>query len=369
MSRIYDNWERLVGATLKREEFRELARGPSFSSTSSDFSSRFSFSSPIHNHIPLTPEASSSSSIPFYSGESSGESLPKPRSEDGQPNANAKPIRFEELKKATRNFRPDRILGKGGVGPVFKGWINEQTLTSTNPGSGMTVAIKKWNPNGIKRFKEEWLTEVKHLGYFRHPNLIKLIAFCAEGDNLLLVYEFMPKGSLDNHLFRSHQCLSWSTRIKIAVDTARGLSFSHDAKNKVIHRNLKSAHILLDEDFNAKLSGFGLAKDGPPDDETHVSTQVTGTSGYIAPEYLATELLSGRWGFEISADDEQVLVDWTRSYLSKKKEVNRVVDPKLEGQYPLEGAVTVLNLALQCVSDNPRSRPRMAEVLATLERL
>ncbi|CAI9779319.1 unnamed protein product [Fraxinus pennsylvanica] len=103
---------------------------------------------------------------------------------------------------------------------------------------------------------------------------------------------------------RGHQCLSWSTRIKIAVDTARGLSFLHDAKNKVIHRNLKPSSILLDEDFNAKLSGFSPAKDGPPDDKTHGSTRVMGTCGYIAPEYLPTELLSGRWGFEISADDE-----------------------------------------------------------------
>ncbi|CAI9779318.1 unnamed protein product [Fraxinus pennsylvanica] len=326
--------------------------------------------------------ASSSPNITFYSGESSGESLPKPRSEDGQPYANAKPIPFKELKNATRNFRPDRILGEGGFGLVFKGWINERTLTAAKPGSGMTVAIKKWNPNSVK----EWLTEVNYLSHFRHPNLIKLIAYCTEGDNLLLVYEFMPKGSLDNHFFRRHQCLSWSTRIKVAVDTARGLSFLHDAKNKVIHRNLKSSDILLDEHFNAKLSGFGLAEDGPHDDKTHVSSKVMGLYGYVAPEYLATghltekcdvysfgvvllELLSGRRASEISADEEQLLVDWTRSYLSKKKEVNRVVDPKLKGQYPLEGVVIVSNLALQCLSSNPKSRPRMAEVLATLERL
>ncbi|CAI9779321.1 unnamed protein product [Fraxinus pennsylvanica] len=289
--------------------------------------------------------ASSSSSIPFYSG-------------DGQPNANAKPIRFKELKKATRNFRPDRILGKGGVGLVFKGWINEHTLTAANPGSGMTVAIKK-------QFEEEWLREVKYLEYFRHPNLIKLIAYCAEGDKLLLVYEFMPKGSLDNHLFGSHQCLSWSTRIKVAVDTARGLSFLHDAKNNVIHRNLKSAHILLDEHFNAMLSGFDLATDGPPDHKTHVSTRVIGTHGYVAPEYLATghlaencdvygfgvvllELLSGRRASAITTAKDYLLPDRIKLYFSKKEEVNRVVDPKLKGQYPLEEPVIVSNLALQC---------------------
>ncbi|CAI9779323.1 unnamed protein product [Fraxinus pennsylvanica] len=165
------------------------------------------------------------------------------------------------------------------------------------------------------------------------------------------------------------KCLSWSTRIKVAVDTARGLSFLHDAKNKVINRNLKSSNILLDEDFNAKLSDFILAKDGPPDDKTHVSTQVIGTYGYAAPAYISTEFLSGCQAFEISTDEDHLLVDWARSHLSKKKKkkVYRVVDPKLEGQYPLEGAVIVSNLALQGVSDNPRSRPRMAEVLAALE--
>ncbi|XP_022849589.1 probable serine/threonine-protein kinase PBL3 [Olea europaea var. sylvestris] len=122
MSRIYDNWERLIGAKLKREELRELAYAPSLSSISSDFSSRFSFSSPIDDHIPVNPEASSSPSSPFYSGESSDDSLPKPRSDDGKPNA--MPILFKELKNATRNFRPDSILGEGSFGPIFKGRIN-----------------------------------------------------------------------------------------------------------------------------------------------------------------------------------------------------------------------------------------------------
>ncbi|CAA3022664.1 kinase 2B, chloroplastic [Olea europaea subsp. europaea] len=389
MGRIYDNWERLVGATLKREEFRELARASSFSSTSSDFSSRFSFSSPVHNHTPVNPEASSSPSILFYSGESNGESLHMPRSEYGilqLPNANAKPIPFKELKKPTRNFRPDNIFRKGGFGPVFKEGINKRTLTAEKVGFGMTVAIKQWNRNDFQGCKG-WLTEVNHLSHFCHPNLIKLIAYCTEGNNLLLVYEFMPKGSLYNHLFgRENQCLSWSTRIQVAVNTAEGLYFLHDAKNQVKQRNFKSANILLDKDFNAKLSDFGLARDGPPDDRTHVTTIIMGTQGYAAPEYITTghltekcdvygfgivllELLSGRRVIDRSTSKEQFLVDWARPYLSEEKEVYRVVDTKLKGQYPLAGAVIVSNLVLQCISSNPKSRPRMSEVLATLEQL
>ncbi|KAL2484591.1 Protein kinase 2B [Abeliophyllum distichum] len=392
MSIIYHNWERLVRATLKKEELRELARAhsrdPSLSSISSDFSSRSSFTSPLHDHFPVnsgSPEAPSGPSTPLCSRD---ESLPIRRSDDGILQLPiAKPILFKELQKATRHFRPDTIVGEGGFGPVFKGWINELTLTAAKPGSGMTVAIKKWNPNGFQGFNE-WMTGVSYLLQFRHPNLIKLIAYCNEGKNLLSVYEFMPKGSLDNHLFRrGHQCLSWATRIKVAVGAARGLSFLHDAKKQVIHRSFKTADILLDEEFNAKLSDFDFAKDGPSGDATHVSTRVMGTSGYVAPEYMATghlsgkcdvyafgvvllELLSGRRATDRSTDHKiQNLVDWARPYLSKKKKLYRVMDTKLEGQYPQEGAVIVANLALQCLSHEPKSRPCMAEVLATLEGL
>ncbi|GMP58234.1 hypothetical protein CsSME_00021968 [Camellia sinensis var. sinensis] len=251
----------------------------------------------------------------------------------------------------------------------------------------MVIAVKKLKPEGFQGHKE-WLTEVNYLGQLHHPNLVKLIGYCSEGDNRLLVYEFMPKGSLENHLFRrGPQPLSWAIRIKVAIGAAKGLSFLHDAKSQVIYRDFKASNILLDADFNAKLSDFGLAKAGPTGDRTHVSTQVMGTHGYAAPEYVATgrlsaksdvysfgvvllELLSGHRAVDKSkAGVEQNLVDWAKPYLGDKRKLFRIMDTKLEGQYPQKGAYAAATVALQCLSTEPKLRPRMAEVLATLQQL
>lgn len=326
--------------------------------------------------------------IPSFSEKSNGSSLPTPRS-DGEIlySPNVKSFTFNELKNATRNFRPDSLLGEGGFGYVFKGWVDEQTLSAARPGTGMVVACKKLKPEGFQGHKE-WLTEVNYLGQLHHPNLVKLIGYCLEGENRLLVYEFMPKGSLENHLFRrGPQPLSWAIRIKVAIGAARGLCFLHEAKSQVIYRDFKASNILLDAEFNAKLSDFGLAKAGPTGDRTHVSTQVMGTHGYAAPEYVATgrltaksdvysfgvvllELLSGRRAVDKSkVGVEQNLVDWAKPYLADKRKLFRIMDTKLEGQYPQKGAYIAATLALQCLSIEAKVRPRMAEVLETLEQL
>ncbi|KAL1804360.1 hypothetical protein ACET3Z_033007 [Daucus carota] len=319
---------------------------------------------------------------------SSIESLPTPRSESEiLSSSQLKAFSYNELKNATRNFRPDSLLGEGGFGYVFKGWIDEHTLAATKPGSGMIIAVKKLKPEGFQGHKE-WLAEVNYLGQLHHPNLVKLIGHCLEGDNQLLVYEFMPKGSLENHLFRRGPTpLSWEIRIKVAIDAARGLSFLHDAKEQVIYRDLKAANILLDSEFNAKLSDFGLAKAGPTGDRTHVSTQVMGTQGYAAPEYVATgrltaksdvygfgvvllELLTGRRAVDKSkVVVEQNLVDWALPYLSDKRKLFRIMDTKLEGQYPQKAAFAAATLALQCLNADFKSRPEMSEVVAALEDL
>ncbi|KAI4336020.1 hypothetical protein L6164_014598 [Bauhinia variegata] len=270
--------------------------------------------------------------------------------------------------------------------PRSEGWIDEQTLGVARPGSGMVVAVKKLKPEGFQGHKE-WLSEVNYLGQLHHPNLVKLIGYCLDGDNRLLVYEYMSKGSLENHLFRrGAQPLPWATRIKVVTGAARGLAFLHESEQQVIYRDFKASNVLLDSDFNAKLSDFGLAKAGPTGDHTHVSTQVLGTQGYAAPEYLATgrltsrcdvysfgvvllEVLTGRHAVDKTKSGmEQILVDWARPYLGDRRKLFLIMDTRLRGQYPHRAAYTAALLALQCIRE-AKVRPNMSEVLATLEQL
>uniref|UniRef100_M1ARC5 non-specific serine/threonine protein kinase n=1 Tax=Solanum tuberosum TaxID=4113 RepID=M1ARC5_SOLTU len=218
---------------------------------------------------------------------------PTPRSEgEILQSSNLRSFTFSELRSATRNFRPDSVVGEGGFGSVFKGWVDEHTLAASKPGTGIVIAVKKLNQEGWQGHRE-WLAEINYLGQLHHPNLVNLIGYCLEEDHRLLVYEFMPKGSMENHLFRRgsyYQPLSWSLCMKVALGAARGLAFLHNAETKVIYRDFKTSNILLDSDYNAKLSDFGLARDGPIGDQSHVSTRVMGTYGYAAPEYLSTGL-------------------------------------------------------------------------------
>ncbi|GMJ10809.1 protein kinase 1B, PBS1-LIKE 10 [Hibiscus trionum] len=302
---------------------------------------------------------------------------------------NLKSFSFADLKMATRNFRPDSVLGEGGFGSVFKGWIDENSFTATKPGTGIIIAVKRLNQDGFQGHRE-WLAEVNYLGQFYHPNLVKLIGYCLEDEHRLLVYEFMPRGSLENHLFRRgsyFQPLSWSLRLKVALGAAKGLAFLHSAETKVIYRDFKTSNILLDSNYNAKLSDFGLAKDGPTGDKSHVSTRVMGTYGYAAPEYLATghlsarsdvysfgvvllEMLSGRRAIDKNRPSgEQKLVEWAKPYLANKRKVFRVLDNRLEGQYSMEGTFKVATLALRCLCFDPKFRPSMNEVVTALQQL
>ncbi|KAL8167896.1 hypothetical protein V2J09_009395, partial [Rumex salicifolius] len=353
------------------------------------FSNRIKAESPVHtelnfkiickDELSLSDTKLSSYSLPVIS-RTEGEILQS---------SNLKAFNFNELKTATRNFRPDSVLGEGGFGAVFKGWIDEHSLTPTRPGTGMVIAVKRLNQEGVQGHKE-WLTEITYLGQLHHPNLVKLIGYCLEDEHRLLVYEFMPRGSMENHLFRrsAHfQPLSWALRMKVALGAASGLAFLHSDEAKVIYRDFKTSNILLDLHYNAKLSDFGLARDGPSGDKSYVSTRVMGTYGYAAPEYIATghltpqsdvysfgvvllEMICGRRAIDKNRPPgEQKLVQWARPCLNNKRKIFRVVDPRITGQYTVDHALKASLIALKCLSPDPKCRPSMVDVVKELDKL
>ncbi|KAL8456561.1 hypothetical protein ACS0TY_034691 [Phlomoides rotata] len=291
---------------------------------------------------------------------------------------------LQELKVITQNFSSSNFLGEGGFGPVHKGFIDDKLRLGLK---AQPVAVKLLDLDGSQGHRE-WLTEVIFLGQLRHSHLVKLIGYCCEEEHRLLVYEYMPRGSLENQLFRRFTAsLPWSTRMKIALGAAKGLAFLHEAQKPVIYRDFKASNILLDSDYTAKLSDFGLAKDGPEGDDTHVSTRVMGTQGYAAPEYIMTghltaasdvysfgvvllELLTGRKSVDKTRPyREQNLVEWARPMLKNPRKLSRVMDPRLEGQYSEHGAQNAAALAYQCLSHRPKLRPTMSEVINILEPL
>ncbi|CAI9091038.1 OLC1v1025955C1 [Oldenlandia corymbosa var. corymbosa] len=288
---------------------------------------------------------------------------------------------FRELAAATKNFRGDCLLGEGGFGKVYKG-----RLESTN----QVVAIKQLDRNGLQG-NREFLVEVLMLSLLHHSNLVNLIGYCADGDQRLLVYEFMPLGSLEDHLHDlppDKKPLDWNTRMKIAAGAAKGLEYLHDkASPPVIYRDLKCSNILLDEGYYPKLSDFGLAKLGPIGDNTHVSTRVMGTYGYCAPEYAMTgqltlksdvysfgvvllEIITGRKAIDNSkAAGEHNLVAWARPLFKDRRKFSQMADPMLQGQYPPRGLYQALAVAAMCVQEQPNMRPLIADVVTALSYL
>ncbi|XP_062205451.1 serine/threonine-protein kinase RIPK-like [Phragmites australis] len=291
----------------------------------------------------------------------------------------------EELRAATRDFSMSNFVGEGGFGPVYKGRVDERVKPGVR--RAQAVAVKLLDLEGSQGHKE-WLAEVIFLGQLRHPHLVKLIGYCYEDEHRLLVYEFMVRGSLEKHLFKKYSAsLPWPVRLKIAIGAAKGLAFLHEAAKPVIYRDFKTSNILLDSDYTAKLSDFGLAKDGPGEDETHVSTRVMGTEGYAAPEYIMTghltiksdiysfgvvlvELLTGRKAVDNNRPPrEQNLVEWARPCLHDSRRLDRVMDRSLNGQYSTRAAQKAAALAYQCLSVSPKSRPQMSAVVEALESL
>ncbi|KAJ7009398.1 serine/threonine-protein kinase PBL16 isoform X1 [Populus alba x Populus x berolinensis] len=292
---------------------------------------------------------------------------------------------FDELKLITENFRQDHLLGGGGFGSVYKGIIAKDSREELQP---LQVAVKVHDGDNSYQGHREWLAEVIFLGQLSHPNLVKLIGYCCQDEHRVLIYEYMARGSVENNLFsRVLLPLPWSIRMKIAFGAAKGLAFLHEAEKPVIYRDFKTSNILLDQDYNAKLSDFGLAKDGPMGDKTHVSTRIMGTYGYAAPEYIMTghltprsdvysfgvvllELLTGRKSLDKSRPGrEQNLTDWALPLLKEKRKLLNIVDPRLEGDYPIKGFQKAAMLAYHCLNRNPKARPLMRDIVDSLEPL
>ncbi|KAL8150034.1 putative serine/threonine-protein kinase PBL21 [Apium graveolens] len=287
-------------------------------------------------------------------------------------------FKYSELVAATQNFREDNLVGEGGFGGVYKGLLN----------SGQVVAIKKLDQNGLQGH-QEFVVEVLMLSLLHHPNLVTLVGYCTDKNQRLLVYKYMPMGSLEDHLFDvklDKEPLKWSTRLKIAVGAARGLEYLHlKANPPVIYRDLKSSNILLDRDFNAKLSDFGLAKLGPVGDKTHVSTRVMGTYGYCAPEYARTgkltpksdiysfgvvllELITGRRAIDnTKKKEERNLIAWCSPLMKDRKKFVEMADPLMQGRFSLRSLHHTVAICAMCLQDQPIFRPQISDVVTALE--
>ncbi|CAL9234743.1 unnamed protein product [Arabidopsis halleri] len=324
-------------------------------------------------------------------------SFPKPLSQRWigglVPENDLKVFTFKELKLATKGFSRALLIGEGGFGCVYRGVVD--VSDSNGFDSKINVAVKQLNRQVSIQGHKEWINEVNFLGVVNHPNLVKLVGYCADDDERgmqrLLVYELMCNKSLEDHLVGRVVSVSlpWMTRLKIAQDAAQGLAYLHEEMDfQLIFRDFKSSNILLDERFGAKLSDFGLARQGPPEGLGHVSTSVVGTVGYAAPEYVQTGKLTAKsdvWSFGVVLYElitgrravdrnrprgEQKLLEWVKPYVSDSKKFHAIVDPRLEGQYYcMKSVQRVAALANKCLMKQPKSRPRMSEVVSLLGRI
>ncbi|KAK4487347.1 hypothetical protein RD792_006041 [Penstemon davidsonii] len=288
---------------------------------------------------------------------------------------------FRELANATENFNPELLVGEGGFGRVYKGYLKK---------TNQVVAVKQLDRNGVQG-NREFLAEVLTLSLVHHPNLVNLIGYCADGHQRILVYEYMCNGSLEHHLLDlppNKKPLDWYTRMHIAKVAAQGLEYLHDTANPpIIYRDFKASNILLDENFNPKLSDFGLAKLGPTGEQDHVSTRVMGTYGYCAPEYAQTgqlttksdvysfgvvflEIISGRRVIDnTKPPEEENLISWAKPLFKDRRKFTVMADPLLEGKYPVKGLYQALAVAAMCLQEEASTRPLIGDVVTALEYL
>ncbi|KAL5736613.1 hypothetical protein ACOSQ2_031401 [Xanthoceras sorbifolium] len=283
---------------------------------------------------------------------------------------------LRQIKAATNNFDPEHKIGEGGFGPVYKGLLAD----------GSVIAVKQLSSKS-KQGNREFVNEIGMISALQHPHLVKLYGCCIEGNQLLLVYEYLENNSLARALFgpEEHQLkLDWPTRHKICVGIARGLAYLHEeSRLKIVHRDIKATNVLLDEDLNPKISDFGLAK-LDEEDNTHISTRVAGTFGYMAPEYamrgyltdkadvysfgiVALKIVSGRSNTSYrQKEDAFHLLDWAL-FLKEKENLIELVDAKLGSDLNEEQVMVMINVALLCSDVSPSVRPSMSTVVSLLE--
>ncbi|EFJ07415.1 hypothetical protein SELMODRAFT_133636 [Selaginella moellendorffii] len=284
---------------------------------------------------------------------------------------------YEELEAATAGFSRANLLGEGGFGCVYKGFL---------PG-GQVVAVKQLKV-GSGQGEREFRAEVEIISRVHHRHLVSLVGYCIADAQRLLVYDFVPNGTLEHHLHgKGRPVMDWPTRLKIASGSARGLAYLHeDCHPRIIHRDIKSSNILLDNNFDAQVSDFGLAKLAS-DTYTHVTTRVMGTFGYLAPEYASTgklteksdvysfgvvllELITGRRPVDTTQRvGDESLVEWARPYLTQAIEngdLDGIVDERL-ANYNENEMLRMVEAAAACVRHSASKRPRMAQVVRALE--
>ncbi|GAB2298690.1 hypothetical protein Dimus_032762 [Dionaea muscipula] len=289
---------------------------------------------------------------------------------------NIRSFSFSELLAATDKFHLSNKIGRGGFGTVYKGMLKD----------GVQVAIKTLSAES-KQGVREFLAEINLISSVKHPNLVALVGCCVEGTNRILVYEYLENRSLDRVLlgnYVDHVQLDWKRRSAICLGTARGLAYLHEeVVPHIVHRDIKASNILLDKDFQPKIGDFGLAKLFP-ENITHLSTRIAGTTGYVAPEYalgghltmkadvysfgvLILEIISGgsssksEWG-----GSQKLLLEWTWE-LYEEERLLELVDPELT-DFPEEEVMRYVKVALFCTQAAASRRPLMSQVVDMLSR-